>query len=498
MSETINRWRRGELDLILAGLQLGCFAGAVLLMVECALLYRYFTDAALEPMWSFLASLKIAAPPVIVLAVSYLYAFVTGDSVADAPKSMWALLRDHALQHKITMTLFVAIAILFSTTVMVIYATKSPPSYERIVAQLLGGENDDQQIVAESIKELREKNPEFSNELDIVRRVFEERRLWNHENKQVNATLPRIFIRSLEANISDKSWRDHPLRWHAAAEAHAMLAQALASQHGISASTTAEKNRDEAIDLYKKVIGSSSVLVTPLMRLSAEQNIGNTYYYAGNFKRALDTYTHLSEKAQSLGIDANRVAALVQLGRAPEAVEFGSRAMQESKGGLDFLTEIREYVSLATNTGFTKLILGETHGARSDLQEAFDLLPDSMARQNLALAIDAAGEPNVALTLLAEDTDAPIVTADSEFDVVAKRGGGNCTYLIRAAALSHNKSDPAEVAANLAAYSRQAQPKDKLASNHDIWQKVALKALRDDVRPCGNLLLLPTIQSALN
>lgn len=238
--------------------------------------------------------------------------------------------------------------------------------------------------------------------------------------------------------------------------------------------------------------------MTSLMRVSAEQNIGNTYYYAGNFQRALDTYAGLSEKAKSLGIDANRVAALVQLGRFDDAVKFGNQAMQESKGGTELLTEIREYVSLATNTGFTKLILNRNAEARDDLQEAYDILPDAMARQNLALAIDAAGDPDAALALLAEDTDAPIVTGDSEFDVVSKRGGGNCTYLIRAAALSRTNGDPAEVAANLAAYARQAQPKDRLASDIAAWRAVASHALSRDVRPCGNLKFLPNVKSALS
>ncbi|MCX4173394.1 MULTISPECIES: tetratricopeptide repeat protein [Paraburkholderia] len=497
MNGPLERWRKGELDLVLASLQLSCFAAAFTLLIIFALIYRYSTDAALTPLWDFLSSLKIAIPPVIVLGLSYLYAFLTGDSVSDAPKNMWALLRDHTLQEKRTMIIFLILALLSSLAATWMLCTNSPPSYVKLVATLLGGENDDQQIIIDSIKNLKDKNPTFAEQLEIVRRVFDERRQWNHENKQVNSTLPRIFIRSLEANIDDDTWLNHPLRLHADAEAHSMLAQALSVEHDKAALDLAKQNRDAAIRLYSEVINNKSIWTTPLLRRSAEQNIGNVYLYAGDYDKAIYAYSKLSEKSRSIATDGNKVAALANAGRTAEAARFGDKAINESKGSPELLTELRSYVSLVTNTGFAKLILQDGLGARNLMQEAFDLLPDALARQNLALALNMANEPEAAVDLLAEDSDAPIVTSDSEFDVVAKRGGGNCTYLIRATALSHLKRDRAEIAANLAAYARQAQPKDLLVENYGDWQQLGLKTLKAEVRPCGGLILLQNVRDTL-
>jgi tetratricopeptide (TPR) repeat protein len=491
------RWQNHEVDVALALLQIGSFAATFALLIVCMLVYRYETDAALMPIWDFISSIKVAVPPIIILSISYLYAFLTGDSVADAPKNMWAMLRDRALQQKHVMVAFISLTICICLTTGWVVYTRSPPSYVRLVGQLLGGENDDQQVILESIKNIKEKNPKFSEQLEIVRRVFDERRQWNHENKPVNSTLPRIFIRALEANIDDHAWIRHPLRLHADAEAHSMLAQALSISHDKASLEMVKENRDSAIRLYNEVINSKSTWVTPLLRRSAEQNIGNAYFYAGSFDMAIAAYSKLSETEKNIATDGNRVAALINLGQTKEAVAVGDKAINESKSSPEVLTELRSYVSLVTNTGFGKLILQDGEGARNLMQEAFDLLPDALARQNLALALDMVGESESALNLLAEDSDAPIVTAASEFDVVAKRGGGNCTYLIRTVALSHLKRDHAEIAANLAAYSRQAQPNDLLATNYGGWQQLGLKTLKNEVRPCGGLIFLQNVKAAL-
>jgi hypothetical protein len=59
------------------------------------------------------------------------------------------------------------------------------------------------------------------------------------------------------------------------------------------------------------------------------------------------------------------------------------------------------------------------------------------------------------------------------------------------------KGDPSQIAANLAAYSRQAQPKDNLAGPLKQWKDLAAKNLSSDRRPCGNLILLSSVTSQL-
>lgn len=493
----VDRYRAGRLDLALSALQLLAFAGVVGLLLASILVYRHFTDDSLRSTMDYLLSLKLALPPVIALVATYLYAFVTGEPVSNAPRSMWAHLRNHTLQNRAQLWLFIAgCAWLYAGTAALL-VMHTPPAYRQLVAQLLGGANDDHQLIADSIARVKSSNVVLADRLAMVRKVFEERRLWNHENKAPTPALPRIFIRALDASEDDEDWARHPLRMFALAEAHSMLAQALSLRQGSSQAPLVMASRQAAIGHYQAVLDSRSNLATTLMKKSASQNIGNVHFYSANYAAAIQAYGALSRENLSAGTEGNKVAAYVAAGQAVQAVQVGQASLAQLQDARHIFTELRDYVGLLTNTGFAKLITGDSAGALGDMQSAHDLMPDAMARQNLALALTAANQPGAALALLAEDSEAPLVTPPSQLDVVTKHGGGNCSYLIRAIAHARAGDDAAIIAANVAAYARQAQPTDALVRLAGGWKALAATALKSDQRPCGNLILLPSVQQQL-
>lgn len=500
MPSIFERWKQGLVDTWLASLQLLSFVVTVLLMVCAVLLYRHFSSSALAPAWTYLASVKLAVPPVAILTVSYFYAFLTGAPVTEAPRTLWNWLRNNALQSQPLMTIYCAVCLCASAMILAYIHATSPPVYERLVAQLLGGSNDDHAVISDQIKALKDTNPSLMAHIENVKQVFEERRKWNHDNKPPNATLPRIFIRTLDANIEDDpEWKDHPLRWFASAEAHSMLAQAL----GVGSSTTATMHvlalsRETALTLYDRVASDfSNPLVTKLMLTSARQNQGNVLYYSGKFKEALALYTTLNEALRSTAVEANIVASLVQLRRFDEAIQTGTTAVGRSRSTGRALTEVRDYISLLTNIGFAQMIVQKNSDALEGMQEVHDLVPDSMAKQNLALANIADGKLEAALDALADDDTAPQLSSETQLDVVTKKGGGSCAYLIRGVAITAAKGDAVDAAANFAAYARQGVARGDLAHATNHWTDVAKASLLKDSRPCGNLAYLPVIRKYL-
>lgn len=493
----VDRYRAGRLDLGLSAWQLLAFAGVVGLLLASILVYRHFTDDSLRPTLDYLLSLKLALPPIIALVATYLYAFVTGEPVSNAPRSMWAHLRNRTLQDRSQLRLFIGVCVLLYAGTTALLLLHTPPAYRQLVAQLLGGANDDHQLIADSIARVKSGNVVLADRLTMIRKVFEERRLWNHENKAPTPALPRIFIRALDAAEDDAAWVTHPLRRFALAEAHSMLAQALSLRQGSGDSPLVKASRQLAIGHYQAVIDSRSNLVTALMKKSASQNIGNVHFYSANYAAAIQAYGTLSREYLSAGTEGNKVAAYVASGDAAQASQVGQASLLQLQDARHIFTELRDYVGLLTNTGFAKLITGDSAGALAEMQAAYDLMPDAMGRQNLALALNAANEPAAALALLAEDSEAPLVTLPSQLDVITKHGGGNCSYLIRAIAHARAGDAAAVIAANVAAYARQAQPIDALLRLAGDWKAVASKALQRDQRPCGSLILLPSVKQQL-
>jgi hypothetical protein len=224
----IERIRKNQIDGPLATLQLLSFILVVALVMDAVLLYRHFTDDALTPALDYLLSLKLAFPPVVVIGATYLYAFLTGESASEAPKS---------------------------------------------------------------------------------------------------------------------------------------------------------------VENYGFVVADRSNLSTKLMKQSAAQNVGNVYLYAGDCKEANSIYSKLSLSQLNAGTEGNRVAALASCGKSVEAAAVGSDAIDRLQGKPEVLSGMRDFVSLLTNTGFVKLINKTYQEGLEDMQAAHDLIPDQMAKQNLALAL---------------------------------------------------------------------------------------------------------------
>ncbi len=495
----IERYRRGQLDTGLALMQLTAFFGSIALVVVAVLIYRHFTDDALVPMLDYMFSVKLAFPPILVLGATYLYAFATGEPIAEAPKSMWSLLKNDLLQSRRFLLGFAAICVIASLGTAYLVTFDVPPAYRKLVSVLLGGANDDNQLIKDTIKKVRDSNPRLSDRLEAVVKVFDERRLWNSENKTPTTFLPRVFIRQLEGDPAEPDWENHPLRRMAYAEAHSMLAQALANLGSGASKNAIEQSRSRAVQEYEKVVSDRSSRTTELMRRSARQNIGNVYYYSGQFAKAIEVYAALTAQERNAGTEANRVAALVYTGQIREAIAVGSDAIASLQATQAVFKTLRDYVGLLTNTGFARLVDGQFAPALEDMQAAFDLIPDAIAKQNLALAQIATNLPRAALATLDLDMDAPAVTPESQLSVVTRNpsGSGSCSYLIRALALATNNDDLALVAANIHSYARRPLPSADIVKRAANWKAEATTALKSDKRPCGDLGRLPFVAALL-
>ncbi|WP_310452743.1 hypothetical protein [Sulfuritalea sp.] len=485
-------WFRREFDLRLTAWQLATLLAGAGALVCVLLLYRHQTDLALVEVWDFLGSVQIGVPPLAALLATYTWAFLSGNKLADAPRDLLRWLRNVALQERHTMlAILVASAMLASITTWRL-ARVAPPAYVALTAQLLGGENDDHEILAQRTKQIKERNPKFAARLELLRQVFAERRKWNNDEGRPNTTVPRLLIRAME-NDNDPAWAAHPLKWHGLGEAFSMFVQAAASSAGES-NQLLDEMRAESLAHYQRVIDTDDPRATPLMRASAENNLGNVYFYAGQFEAAVDQYRRSFGREPSIEAQANRVAALVMLGRSGEAIQAGEEVIAWALASGRATDKINGYVGLLSNLGFARMIAGDGDKAATAMREAFDLQPDALARQNLALALVAAGRSDDALTVLEVDTAAPAVTAKSELEIVAKFGGGSCSYLIRA--LAQAKMRTADEAANLAAYLRRPRAAAEL-TRADAWRAPAWAALLADKRACRHLQLLPFVRDVL-
>ncbi|WP_156373393.1 hypothetical protein [Pseudorhodoferax sp. Leaf267] len=487
------RYRSGELDVPLAVLQVLVLLAAAAMVLNVVLVYRHFTDDALTPTVDYLLSLKLAFPPILALAATYLYAFLTGESLTDAPKSMWRHIKNSTLQNKRQLTLCVLATTGASLATAVVLHLHTPPAYGRLVATLLGGSNDDHQIIKESIANLRKSSPVLADRLSVVAKVFDERRLWNSENKATSTFLPRVLIRQLQTASDDAAWQEHPLRRFALAEASSMLAQALTELQSDGAKKSIEVSRGTAIREYQAVLDDRTNRTTSLMRRSARQNIGNVHYYSGDCRRASEIYSKLADEQMNAGTQANRIAALVGCGEIAAAVDVGTSAVAKLQDKPEILNSMRDFVNLLTNTGFAKLIAGKYAEGFEDMQAAHDLIPDAMAKQNLALAQIGASRHKDALSTLDKDLEAPLVSIDNQLQVTTRNSTGSCSYIIRAVALAGAGEKPEAIYANVLAYAKQPKSSDLIVQQSGAWKAEGLSALKADRRPCGNLAYLPFV-----
>jgi tetratricopeptide (TPR) repeat protein len=376
----------------LAIFQMLTLAALALVIFVSVLLLHHETDDYFTSLPSYLSSIKIVVPPAAIFLFTYAFAFVTGTALTDAPKAALSFARNTFFQSVPWMAFTLAASTLFVCSSAWLLTASTPPAYESLVNDLLGGSSDNFKIVNSTIDTIRANNPRLASHLTTVTQVFSGRSDVNAGRGTVSSPRVQLFIRVLEGD-SDSEWATHPLRTYALAEAYSLFGQTVTHASEIVSSTKVQDPNSpfqHAIGLYNRVKLSSSSLVTERMRTSAILNTGNAYYYMGDYVNALSAWRDAnSDKNGNPNLNAwsNVVAALVMLDRPTEAIAEGERARAwAEKTGLA-LTNTYPFAGILEAMGFAKMQTGDFTGALDDFATANAFRNDDLTRQNFALAL---------------------------------------------------------------------------------------------------------------
>lgn len=492
--------RSRNIDLGLAFLQILALVAAGSSVVCTILLYHHLSSDYFLPRLEYLASFRIAAPPLAILGGSYLFALVTSQPLTDAPKALWSWLRNRFFQEAAWLLAFSSVGIAACLGAVVEITRTAPPEYSRFVHLLLAGESDDLLIVRKEIARIRTRNSDYADDMEDVLRVFSERRPWSYESKVPSTTVPRLLYLTLNGESDrDEEWESHPLRLHAAAEAASMYAQALASS---STTPFAERWRDSAVELYKKVLNSRDVRSLPALKRSAQNNIGNVNYYVGDLETALASYESITADDTSVGASGNAVAIRILLGRPAEALVWGKRAKEKAIENGKALSEPVPFSNLASNLGFAYWVRSDWGGALTEMQTAFDLVPDRNSALNLSLARLFAGDSHGAISAMRVLPE-PTVSAASLASVVEAGSAGTCTYLVRGLVLDSVSIEDSrnEARLNYLAFLGKVVPAVDLQAFDDSRSR-ALKEevyiyMSESSTACASLLHVPAVSAIL-
>ncbi|MGY2340240.1 tetratricopeptide repeat protein [Pseudomonas sp. SDO5532_S415] len=486
-----------RIDLRLSVLQLGSMLVAVVLTVVLVALYHHLTEDYYIPLPEYLGSIKLVAPPMLVLISSYVLTFLVGEKMSDAPRIMIRYLKDYFFQSSRLMVFFVFCVSLLSVLLLYRMVSTAPPHYVSLVEKLLGGEQDRQQLILNEINLISLKNDGLSRKLQLVNDVFSLRSKWNFLDHPANTTEPRILVRALELD-KDADWRDHPLRIHALAEAYSMWAQAAKSSSYPIEVDGWKHNLKKSIDLYEEVINSSSPLATPLMKLSAINNSGNAYYYAHDLNNALLFYRRVLEEKKNLSTAGNVIALLLLQKKYEEAARVGDEYMEWAKLSGSALTEGSSYSAVVGNSAFAHLIMGDDEVGAKLMIEAYDLESDDLNALNLSAALALSGQKDAAVSLMARHFKYPVLdVADQVTRVTGKYN--HCYYLVEAT-INNSSAAPLR-AANLYMYLGLAKTKSQLESETSISVGALInkveEVLQKDSSACKDLLMIPKFKELL-
>ena len=470
----------GRIYSITSALQLLSLVGFLSLLFVLARIVHHQTDNAFVPFWDYVSSFQIAFPPMFLLVVTYGLAFLMGKRLSDVPSDIMSFLRNKFFQSNKMMLTF-----LFATLLLTYFAlerTEStpPPAYERLVSAILAGEIDRSEEAKRLMGLVSEKNPEFADQLLLVQQVFELRRQRNLEAKTVDLVSSRLLLRALE-NSSDQRWLEHPLRKHALAEAHSLLAEAIGNSDSLwkgFGELNPDKLFSEAIDLYTDVRDESSRrLGTTQLIASAQNNIGNAHFYQGNLKAALDAWNTTFKdypEHKNAGTFGNMVAAHIVLGNHEEAIRLGEEARRWAEDNGKAINDTAHYVSILVNTGFAYVSEGLIEASRQLFEFAALIENDDNTKLNVALTLAMAGESQEAEKVLRR-VSVPVThqdIADDRFLTAEKR----CSYLWWA--LYSDGIDSRDVAARLFVFLGEKHSELELQKFADSRQ---LTKLRDRV-----------------
>lgn len=487
-----------DINWRLGALQISSIVLAALLTLTLVVLYHHFTEDYFTPLPNYLGSIKLAAPPLLILFASYFMTFLLGEKVRDAPRIALHYLRNSFLQDPRKMKIFLIsgiVAILISTYVM---RTVTPPHYETLVAVLLGGEQDRQELIKKRIKSISEKNEDLAKQLQLVVDVFELRSKWNFLNKEPNTTEPRIFVRALEANIPSPEWRQHPLRKHALAEAYSMWAQAAkASSYAIDSKDWEEWLR-KSVSIYAEVIHSGSILATPLMKFSAIQNTGNAYLYTGDMANSVRYYDRALSLNENLSTAGNMIAALVLQEKYDEAIDLGSKYIMLGEESGMAATEGSSFSGVVGSTAFAHLAKGQFNEGTRLMQEAYNLESDELNTLNFAAALALLGKSADALDRIRRHFKYPPLDPKDQAKRVTEQYNA-CYYVV--SSVIETEASNAVKAARLYTYLGEARTRAQLESETraslGLLNTKVESALEKRGEPCASLLLIPKFKRLL-
>lgn len=487
-----------SMDWKLSALQVAAMAASLVAMIALLALYHHQSDDFYIPLSDFLGSFNLAAPPLLALVFSYALTFLLGEKVSDAPKLVIRYLRNVFLQHRAGMVFYVALTLLISLASWQHIRTTPPQRYVELVTTLLGGEQDRQELITKKIKAISGKSPEYAEKIQLVADVFALRSRWNFRHAQPNTTEPRILVRALDANVNDPTWKSHPLRKHALAEAYSMWAQAeTASRFSIGQSDGADHLK-LSVSLYDEVIRSKDPLATSLLKSSAINNTGNAYLYAGQLAQATRHYLAAQAHNRNLSSAGNLIAALIWQKKYAEAEKTGEALREWGITSGKAQTEGSAYSGVVGNTAFAYLIEGKYERGAKLMMEAYDLESDDLNALNLATALHLLGKQQEAWRLLHDQFKYPPLELKDQAQRAREKYNG-CYYLV--AAVMTDKTQTALIAAYYNLYLGHGKTLAQLESATSATLKPlvqsVLERLEADSGACKDLMLIPAFQQSL-
>lgn len=489
-------------------LQIAAMVSIAVVIINLAIVFWHYTDDYFTPISNYLLSFKLAFPPLAILLGSYALAFVTGTKVTEIPHAFASALRNRFFQSKTQMYVAIALAATLTVTVALLNSYHTPPAYGELVRELLGGQSDEFKIAAEKVDAIKRSNSDFADQLRKVMEVFKYRAAVNSGSETIATPKARVFVRSLEANVSD-SWEQHPLRWHGLAESYLLYAQSVQKSIQATSATEPSKRRvpssavlfNKAIELYSKVADSNSSLVSRELRSSALNNLGNAYYYNKQNSKALTAWRRANAEeyggTRSTTSWGNIVAGLVLLGKHRDAVEEGEKARAWAEQTGKAFIETYPYSGILENTGLARLQIGDFSGAVADLETANAFREDSLTRQNFAIVLILNRQFDEGRRVLRQV--APPANPSTQANLVAKESIAHCVYLIWALALEG--ATESEIAANYLAFLGEAHSADEI-SRVDVntlknIRRRAAERLPNAAYPCGSLSEIPRFLAAV-
>lgn len=491
-----------SLDWSLAALQIVTIGSVVGVLIFSIALYHHYSDDYIVNFADYLLSIKIAIPPIAVFFSTYVVALLTGSSISEAPKLTVRFVRNNFLQHNIAMVTAITCSIAIMMVSAYIITMTTPPKYAEFVAQLLGGESDNFAVFKGRLNQVKSKNKVRADQFETALAVFEERRRWNMESSTISVIKPRIFVRTLEANVSDESWKQHPLRKHALAEAYSMWSQAaLHMSENIdvySDKSSWGQYATKSLELYEDVASSSSRWATPLLSASAMNNKGNIYLYSKKYEQAFNLFSNLLAQEGNLSTAGNLLVTLIKLNRPKEVLSRGEEIIKWSEKEGTSLLEPSAYAGVIEAMGYAHLLQGDLKAALPKFRETYEIMNDTLSKQNLALVYALSGNREIARHLLLTIEGFAEITSDNLNEKISSGKQTGCTALI----LGIVKDNEMPTATPyFLAYVREPQSPDEIAKimpdDFDRLKVRVADTLRNDQTPCGDLYQLPSIKERL-